>query len=125
MAVCGKPAANDILTLGFTPHAKGNPALFDQLFDAAGKKMPIQLNCATGLWAMTRVIQAANSLDPTVVKAKWESLDKIDTPLGPGVSSGDETYGIKHHAVGHPMQYEKLVKGEVVYGGWVDVGAIP
>ena len=112
MAIAGKPASNDILTLGFTPHAKGNPALFDELYDKAGKKMPIQLNTAQGLWVLTRVIQAANSLDPTAVKKKWESLDKVDTILGQGVASGDETYGIKHHALGHPMQYEKLVKGE-------------
>ncbi len=62
---------------------------------------------------------------PEVVKAKWESMDKVDCLFGTGIFSGDQTYGIKHHAVGHPLPYQKLVNGKVVYGGWIDVGAIP
>ena len=57
---------------GHSPHAKSNPPVLDKLFDKAGKKMPVLVFTANGLWALTRVIQAANSLDPAVVKAKWE-----------------------------------------------------
>ena len=75
--------------------------------------------------AVAKVIQAANSLDPAVVKAKWETMDKVECIYGTCTFGGDETYGLKHHAVSHPMSYSKLVKGEVVYGGWVDPGPIP
>jgi hypothetical protein len=60
-----------------------------------------------------------------VVKAKWEIMDTVETLFGTGILSGDETYGIKNHAIGHPMPYQKLMNGEVSPGGWVDVGAVP
>jgi ABC-type branched-subunit amino acid transport system substrate-binding protein len=125
MAISGKEAANDIITMGLTPLAKGNPALMDEVFNRSGKKEPIFLFNPNGLWVLTKVIQAANSLDPAVVKAKWETMDKVDCLFGTGIFSGDETYGLKRHALGHPLPYQKLVKGEVVYGGWIDVGPIP
>jgi hypothetical protein len=70
-------------------------------------------------------MKAADSIDPEAVKTKWESMDKVDTIYGPGIISGDETYGIKHHAVGNPFAYEIMMNGKVTFGGWVDVGAIP
>ena len=125
MQIAGQEAATNIITTSYTPDVKGNPPLLDELYDKAGKKPPIFLNTTTGLWTLAKIIQAADSIDPAVVKAKWESMDKVETLFGTGIISGDETYGIRHHAVGHPAQYEKLVKGKVVYGGWIDVGAIP
>ena len=84
--------------MAFTPLQKGNPPLFDELYKRAGSKPPVGINTASGLWMLTRVIQAANSLDPAVVKAKWESMDTIDTLCGKGYVGGDETYGIKRHS---------------------------
>ncbi|MFC1863648.1 ABC transporter substrate-binding protein [Thermodesulfobacteriota bacterium] len=49
----------------------------------------------------------------------------VDSLYGPATLGGQETYGLKNHAIGHPMSYSKLVNGKVVYGGWVDVGRIP
>ncbi len=125
MAVSGKAAADNITCLGLTPHAKGNPALMDEAFDKNGKKLPFFLFNPNGLWVLSRVIQAANSLDPTVVKAKWESMDKVDCLFGTCEFGGDVTYGLKHHAISHPLPYQKLVKGKVEYGGWVNVERIP
>jgi ABC-type branched-subunit amino acid transport system substrate-binding protein len=124
-AISGQEAANNILTVALTPLAEGNPPLIDEIYKKAGSKPPIQVNCAADLWVLTRIIQAANSLDPAVVKAKWESMSSVDTLFGKGIVGGDETYGIKHHTVSHPMSYQKLVKGKGVSGGWMDVGAIP
>jgi len=125
LAICGKEAADNVTTSGLIPLAKGNPPLMDEVFNRSGKKPPIFLFNPNGLWVLAKVIQAANSLDPAVVKAKWESLDKVDTLFGTGIVSGDETYGIKHHAVSHPVQYSKLVKGKVVYGGWIPATPVP
>jgi hypothetical protein len=52
-------------------------------------------------------------------------MDKVETLFGTGYVSGDETYGIKKHAIGHPLPYQKVVNGKVVFGGWNDVGPIP
>lgn len=125
LAICGKQAGNNVVMLGITPLAKGNPALIDEIYNRTGKKPPMFLLNPNGLWELAKVIQAANSIDPAVVKAKWESMDKVDTLFGPGIICGDETYGIKHHAVVHPVPYSKLVKGEVVNGGWIEATPVP
>jgi branched-chain amino acid transport system substrate-binding protein len=124
-AIAGKENAKNVITLMLTPHAQGNPALMDEVFDRGGKKGPIYLFNPNGLWVLAQIIQAANSLDPDVVKAKWESTKTVDTLFGPGTIGGTQTYGIANHAIGHPLPYQKLVNGEAVCGGWVDVGIIP
>jgi branched-chain amino acid transport system substrate-binding protein len=128
MAIAGKEAANNIISFGPTPHAPGNPPILDEIYDRSSKirDMPsFYLLTPNGLYVLLQVIQAADSLDPSVVKAKWESMDGADSLYGKATFGGDETYGLKHHAVGHPMSYSKLVNGKVVYGGWVDPGRIP
>jgi branched-chain amino acid transport system substrate-binding protein len=123
-AISGKEAANNLLTVAFSPLAKGNPPLIDELYKKAGSKPPMGINTASDLWVLAKMIQAANSLDPTVVKAKWESMDTVDTLFGKGMIGGDETYGIKHHVVSHPMSYQGIVNGKPV-AGWLEVGRIP
>ncbi len=123
--IAGKDAANDLISMATTPHAKGNPPVLDELFDKAGKKMPALCFTSNCLWVLAKVIQAANSFDPAAVKAKWETMDKVECVYGTCTFGGDETFGLKHHAVSHPQPYQKLVNGKVVYGGWVDVGRIP
>ena len=125
LKIIGPTAADNILTTAIYPHAPGNPPIMDEIFDKSGKQPPIYLFTANALWALTRAIEAADSLDPSVVKAKWESMDRIDTLFGTGTMSGDQTYGIDNHAVGHPHPYQKLMKGKASFGGWVQVGAIP
>lgn len=128
MDISGKEAADDIISMSITPHAKGNPPLLDEIYDRSKSAEPnpnFYALVPNSLWILTRVIQAANSFDPEVVKAKWETMDKVECLYGTCTFGGDETYGLKHHAVGHPQAYQKLVKAKVVYGGWVDVGRIP
>ncbi len=126
LAVSGKEGGDDVVGQAPTPGAKGNPPALDELFEKAGKKMPIYLLSANGLWVLARVIEAANSIDPTVVKAKWETMDGVDCFFGSKCTfGGDETYRLKHHVVGHPQPYQKLVKGQAVNGGWMDPGIIP
>jgi hypothetical protein len=125
LAITGKEAGDNVITSGIAPLAKGNPPLIDEVFNRSGKKPPMFLLNATGFWTLAKVIQAANSLDPTVVKAKWESMDKVETLFGPGFMGGTESYGIKNHAVSHPVPYNKLVKGAVVVGGWIPASRVP
>ncbi len=124
LSICGKAAGDNVMTSGIAPLAKGNPALINEVFTRAGGKPPMFLLNATGFWTLYKVIEAANSLDPAVVKAKWESMDKVETLFGPGFMGGQESYGIKH-AVTHPVPYNKLVKGEVVVGGWIPASRLP
>ena len=128
LAICGEKAGDDIVSMGPTPHAPGNPPILDEIYDRSSKVREIPsfyLLVPNGLWVLAQVIQAADSIDPTAVKEKWESMERVDSLYGPATLGGEETYGLKNHAVGHPMSYSKLVDGKVVYGGWVDVGRIP
>lgn len=125
MSVAGQGAANDITCMGLTPGAKGNPKLLDEVWEKNGKKLPIFLFNPNGLWVLAKVIQAAQSLDVDVVKAKWESMDSVDCLFGKCEFGGDQTYGMKHHAISHPLPYQKIKDGKVIYGGWVNVERIP
>jgi ABC-type branched-subunit amino acid transport system substrate-binding protein len=128
-AISGPAAATGAISLAITPHAPGNSPQLDAICDMLGTQYEeqgvIYMMTGNSLWVLAQVIESAQSLDPTVVKEKWESMDTVETLFGTGILSGDETYGIKHHAIGHPLPYQKLMDGEVSHGGWVDVGAIP
>jgi branched-chain amino acid transport system substrate-binding protein len=125
LTIAGKEASTNVITLGFAPNAADNPSLVNEIFNKGRKQLPLVLAIPDALWVLARVIDAAQSLDPDVVKAKWESMDKVDTLFGTGIIGGTQTYGIKNHALSHPFPYEKLVDGQIVYGGWVEAGHIP
>jgi ABC-type branched-subunit amino acid transport system substrate-binding protein len=125
-AIAGKAGATNALTVSVFPNAPGNPPLLNELVKRrSNQNAPLYLRAASSLWTLVNIMKAADSIDPEAVKTKWESMDKVDTLYGPGIISGDETYGIKHHAVGNPFAYEIIMNGKATFGGWVDVGAIP
>ncbi|HXZ30438.1 MAG TPA: ABC transporter substrate-binding protein, partial [Dehalococcoidia bacterium] len=126
LAMAGKEASNNaIINSTYTANQPGTPPLVDEVFNRGKAPRPFFGMSPNALWMLAKVIQAANSLDPAVVKAKWESMDTVDTLYGKGTLCGDETYGLHHHAVTHPSTYAKLMNGQVVLGNWIDPGPIP
>ncbi len=87
-----------------------------------GADYSVYLNAGQNLWVLKEVIEAAQSLDPTVVKDKFESMDTVSTIFGPGNIGGDVTDGIKHHYVTTPQHIEVVKDGKVASGGWVNIG---
>jgi len=81
---------------------------------------------ATYVWGWSPVaclmeaIEAAQSVDPEVVKNTWEQMETIDTVYGEGRMGGLSTYGINHN-VSAPMALTALKDGEVVWIKWQDV----
>ena len=92
--------------------------------DKYGADFPLSYQCATGVYLLKTLIEAAQSLDPTEVKAKFESMDKVGTIYGTALIGGEETFGIKH-VVGGPVPAQKFENGKAVPAGWVDIGLIP
>jgi branched-chain amino acid transport system substrate-binding protein len=88
-----------------------------------GTDYPLSYQCATGVYLFKTLIEAAQSLDPVEVKAKFESMDTVDTIYGVGVIGGEETFGIKH-VVANPVPVQKWENGKAVPGGWIDIGFI-
>ncbi|MGD0917995.1 MAG: ABC transporter substrate-binding protein [Thermodesulfobacteriota bacterium] len=128
-AIAGSEALKDVFTFAVTPYDLSNPPLMNEITKRIiakyGPSTSIYLQGANSLWVLKQVIEAAQSLDPTVVKAKWEAMDKVDTLFGPGRMCGDITYGIKHHAVAHPEPVQVSKEGKSISGGLIDVGLIP
>jgi branched-chain amino acid transport system substrate-binding protein len=129
VAVAGKDAAKDVFMCGATPMDPGNTPLMNEMGKRIaakyGKDESIYLQGATAFWVLVQAIEAAQSLDPTVVKAKWETMNNVETFQGMGRMCGTETYGLKNHAVSHPQPFQMMKDGKVVNAGFVDPGVIP
>jgi branched-chain amino acid transport system substrate-binding protein len=89
-----------------------------------GNDAPLHFVGPTALYLLKTVIEQAGSVDPSVVKAKWESMDKVDTIFGQGTVCGMETFGIKHY-VAHPMPVQRFENGKSNAAGWYNVDGIP
>jgi branched-chain amino acid transport system substrate-binding protein len=88
-----------------------------------GEDYPLSYQCITGVYLFKTLIEATQSLDPADLRAKFESMDTVDTIYGTGVIGGEETFGIKH-VVACPVPVQKWENGKAVPGGWIDIGFI-
>lgn len=122
--IAGEEATEDVFTTIFTADDPNLPPLAKEVIDRTqaqyGEEYPLLLTAANSLWSLTQVIEAAQSIDPTVVKEKWESMEEIETLFGTGAVCGDQTYGIAHHIVAHPQAIQ-ISKGGVIKTEWIDV----
>ncbi len=126
LAIAGAAAATNVLTGGITP-GPGNPPLvneIDKRLRAQYGDNTLILDNANGLYVLVQAIEAAQSLDPTAVKNKWETMNTIKTLFGKGYMGGQKIYGIRH-SVSNPHSIQRLIDGKVSSGGWVEVGPIP
>ena len=87
-------------------------------------KISLSYQSAISLFVLKEAIEAAQSLDPTVVRDTLESMETIDTIYGPGVLCGEKTFGIKH-IISHPLPVQILKDGKPSPGGWIEIGYIP
>jgi branched-chain amino acid transport system substrate-binding protein len=131
MKITGPDAAQKLVTQAFTPGSKDNPPELEALMKKSqakyGPAVPLYFETACPLGILLDMIQKAQSLDPTVVKKKWESMDgqTINSLFGPAVISGTKTYGIKGHGLSHGHPNQMLDKGVVTDAGWFEAGPLP
>ena len=71
------------------------------------------------LYLLKHAIEAADSLDPTVVAEKWETLTSIPTLYGDGFPSGNELFGLTNHAWANPIPVCLVNDGQVEYKPWI------
>ncbi len=71
------------------------------------------------LYLLKHAIEAADSLDPTVVRDKWETLTSLPTLYGDGFPSGNQLYGLPNHAWAHPIPVCLINDGKVEYKPWI------
>jgi branched-chain amino acid transport system substrate-binding protein len=127
LAIAGAEASTNIMTGGITPNLPDNPPMINEIYN---RLLPeygdnaLVLSTANSLYVLLQAIEAAQSLDPTVVRDSWENMDAIGTLFGVGYMGGEETFGIRH-AVSSPHSVQQLIDGEIISQGWIEVGAIP
>jgi ABC-type branched-subunit amino acid transport system substrate-binding protein len=124
LALSGKAAATNFVTIGPLPGAPGTPALTAEIDKRLTKKygqaVQQQLMGFNSVWTMAYAINKAQSIDPVAVKEAWEKLDTIDTSFGRGSMGGLKTYGIRH-AVDQPCPVYHIENGEPKFGAWMEV----
>ena len=128
-ASAGKDVMKDVFTVAVTPGDSRNTPLMNEMASRItskyGENSTVLLRSANSLWVLKQAIEAAQSLDPTAVKARWETMEKVDTLYGPGRMCGDITFGIKHHAVVHFQPIQVTEHGKIMSAGLIDPGVIP
>jgi branched-chain amino acid transport system substrate-binding protein len=128
--VAGEIAADGIFSNAATPGDPENPPMMAELIKRLqaklGEDTAVYLEYSNSLVVLVNAIEMAQSLDPTEIAQYWETnIDTIETLFGTGRMGGEQTHGIKNHAVAHPMCMQMMKDGQQVLAGWVDVGQIP
>ena len=124
--IAGASAATNLICISFTLDDPSNPPLMKELIRRrTERKSRFMGDYPNLLYVLVNMMKAADSLDVEAVKAKWEKSSTVETLFGTGTVSGDQTYGIKHHAVGYPFPYQRVQDGKIVSTKWVEMGAIP
>jgi branched-chain amino acid transport system substrate-binding protein len=124
--IAGALAATNLICISFTLDDPTNPPLMKELLKRRTEvKTRFMGDYPNLLYVLVNMMKAADSLDVEAVKAQWEKSTTVETLFGTGTVSGDQTYGIRHHAVGYPFPYQRVQDGKIVSTRWVDMGAIP
>jgi hypothetical protein len=127
--IAGTNSLKDVFSIAYTPDDPNMPPLAKEIIQKVtakyGADYQLEMSGPNCLWILKEVIEASQSLDPKVVKAKWEAMDKVDTIFGPAKICGDKTFGIKHHVVASPQPIQILKDGKEACAGWIDLGVIP
>jgi branched-chain amino acid transport system substrate-binding protein len=71
------------------------------------------------MYLLKGAIEAADSLDPTAVAQKWETLTSLPTLYGDGFPSGNQLYGLVNHAWANPIPICLVNDGQVEYKPWM------
>jgi branched-chain amino acid transport system substrate-binding protein len=75
------------------------------------------------IYVLLEAIDAAQSLDPTVVRDTWEEMGDFQTLYGTGHLGGLKTYGINHLVCYPSILYGLGKGGEKEIREWVEVGS--
>ncbi|KPK22167.1 MAG: hypothetical protein AMK69_20355 [Nitrospira bacterium SG8_3] len=122
--IAGKEASTKLITQTPVLNAPGNPPDLDEMIRRMeakyGSGVDKILESSQALYVLAQIIERAQSLDPTVVKEKWESMDgqTVDSLYGPVVISGTKTFGIKAHAAANAWPGMLFDDGKISGVGW-------
>ncbi len=127
ITVAGKEASEGFLFQGLLATDPKNPPMVAEV----QKRIKARFNSdivyysslgVDNLWMLVQAIEAAQSLDPTAVRDKWEKMATMKSVWGTAHLGGQKTYGIKH-TMSHPIPVMTYVNGEPKTMKWIDITA--
>jgi branched-chain amino acid transport system substrate-binding protein len=128
MTIAGEEAMQDVFSVALTPGDPGMAPIASEIIDRVtaeyGADYQLEMTAPNCLWVLKEAIEAAQSLDPTVLKEQLESMDEVETIWGTAKICGEQTIGIKH-IVASPQSIQILKDGVETSAGWIDLGFIP
>jgi branched-chain amino acid transport system substrate-binding protein len=128
MTIAGAEAMKDVFSIALTPSDPNMPPIAKEIIDNTtaqyGADYQLEMTAPNCLWVLKEGIEAAQSLDPTVVKEKLESMDEVQTIWGMAKICGEQSFGI-NHVVASPQSVQILKDGVETSAGWINIGVIP
>jgi len=128
MTIAGEEAMQDVFSIALTPGDPNMPPVASEIIDRVaaeyGADYQLEMTVPNCLWVLKEAIEAAQSLDPTVVKQTLETMDEIETIWGTAKICGEQTLGIKH-VIASPQTVQILKDGVETSAAWIDLGFIP
>lgn len=86
-----------------------------------GKYAPALVEAHLGgwssLWCIAQAIEAAQSLDTTVVAENWRKMRRIETLNGPAAMGGSQVYGV-NNVVLRPVAIVRIIQGNIRFEGF-------
>jgi branched-chain amino acid transport system substrate-binding protein len=126
--ITGESALKDVFTIALTPGDPNMPPIAKEIIDRTtaqyGADYQLEMTAPNCLWVLKEGIEAAQSLDPTVVKGKLESMGEVETIWGTAKICGEQSFGI-NHVVASPQSVQMLKNGVETTVSWINLGVIP
>jgi branched-chain amino acid transport system substrate-binding protein len=122
IGLLGKEAATDLVCM--MTKSLDDPSMKDDLWitkllKTGEAKRQIFGLAPDGLIMLAYAIEQADSIDPTVVRDKWQTLTEVPTLFGPGFPTGEKLYGMKNHAWGYDSPWVLVMNGEMQFQQWI------
>jgi len=128
MTIAGEAAMQDVFSIALTPGDPNMPPIAKKIISRVtaeyGADYQLEMTVPNCLWVLKEGIEAAQSLDPTVIRDTLESMDEVETIWGSAKICGEQTLGIKH-VIASPQTVQILKDGVETSAGWIDLGFIP
>ena len=128
MTIAGEAAMQDVFSIALTPGDPGMAPIASEIISRVtaeyGADYQLEMTVPNCLWVLKEGIEAAQSLDPTVIRDTLESMDEVETIWGSAKICGEQTLGIKH-VIASPQAVQILKDGVETSAGWIDLGFIP
>ncbi len=128
LTIVGNPDLSDVTTVANTAGGKSNPQVLNDMIastqERLGEKYSVYTDLAGSLYILVRMMEKAQSLDPTEIVDFWNQQSEVETIQGPGLMGGLQTFGIAHAVCSaQPIQWIK--DGAVIDYGHVPAKALP